>query len=156
MKKSGFTKVVPIDSSRLYIVFFLALGAKGQGSWGTTFSSCCKAAQWWGNKNTSQQWENPDEAPSSVKEMTRRVKSQIMSMYSEKQLANPEIQKRLALMDSPAFREFMKDAYATGLNQRKINDFWESQGFRVKRKYPEMFHHSFLPGSRRIMMRRCD
>ncbi len=98
------------------------------------------------NKNLPQQGKNPDARPIPIEKIIQQNKSQMMSILSEKQLANPEIQKRLALMDSPAYREFMKDAYATGLNQRKMNDFWESQGFRVKREYPEMFRHYFPTG----------
>lgn len=98
------------------------------------------------NRNGPQQGQNPDKAPIPIEEIARRMKINLMSRHSEEQLAKPEIQKRLAVMDSPEFLEFMKDTPATGHNLRKWNDFWESQGFPVKRGYPEIFRHHFPTG----------
>ena len=78
----------------------------------------------------------------------QRVKSQMMSMYSEEQLANPEAQRMFAVMDSPKYHDFLEKHLATGSppNYREWNDFWESQGVSVKREYSEMFRHYFSTG----------
>ena len=96
------------------------------------------------NRNSPQQEQTLDEA--RIEKLRSQIKSQIMSMHTEEQLADPDRQKRLAVFDSPEFLEFMKDSHPTGLDQRKLNDFWESQGFPVKRNYLEMFHKVFPSG----------
>ena len=98
------------------------------------------------NGNVPQQEKNPDKASMPIEERMQRAKSQMMSIFSEEQLANPETQKMLAVMGSPEFSEFMKNAHATGYEHRKWNDFWESQGFPVKRDYIEVFRHYFPTG----------
>ena len=98
------------------------------------------------NRNVPPQGQNPDKVPIPIKDIARRFKNNLMARHSEEQLANPDIQKRLAIMDSPEFLEFMKDTSATGPNLRKWNDFWESQGVSVKREYPEIFRHYFPTG----------
>lgn len=98
------------------------------------------------NRNVPQQEKNPDKASMPIEERMQRAKSQMMSIFSEEQLANPETQRMLAVMGSPEFSEFMKNAHATGYEHRKWNDFWESQGFPVKRDYIEVFRHYFPTG----------
>ena len=95
------------------------------------------------HRNSSHREENEE---SSAKRITQRIRSSIRSRYSEKELADPEIQKRLAVYDSPGFLDFMKDVHSTELTERKWNDFLESQGLPVKREYPEMFRHYFPTG----------
>lgn len=100
------------------------------------------------NRNGPQLGKNPDEIPMDTKERMQRVKSQMMSMYSEEQLANPETQRMFAVMDSPKYHDFVEKHLATGSppNYGEWNDFWESQGVSVKREYPEMFRHYFPTG----------
>ncbi len=94
-------------------------------------------------RNSLQRKENEE---SLAERITQRVRNNIRSIYSEKQLADPEIQKRLAVYDSPAFLEFMKDVDSTEMTERKWNDFWESQGFPVHRDYTKIFRNSFPTG----------
>ena len=98
------------------------------------------------NRNVPQQEKNSDKASMPIGERMQRTKSQMMSIFSEEQLANPETQRMFAVMGTPEFSEFWADAHATGYEHRKWNDFWESQGVPVKREYPEVFRHFFPTG----------
>ena len=98
------------------------------------------------NRKVLQKEKNPDKVSMPIEERMQRAKSQMMSIFSEEQLAAPETQRMFAVMGTPEFSEFWADAHATGYEHRKWNDFWESQGFPVKREYPEVFRHFFPTG----------
>ena len=98
------------------------------------------------HRNSSHREENEESLDKREKRRIQGIISSIRSIYSEEELADPETQRQLAVYDSPEFFEFMKDVHPTELTERQWNDFFESQGFPVKREYPEIFRHFFPTG----------
>lgn len=101
------------------------------------------------SRNTLQPSQNPDgnrgEALLSFEEsVARGAKSNFMSLYSEDELATPDMQKFLKAMDSPEVIEWMKDMMENGPNYRKFWDVLESQGIPVDREvFAKLFHKVF-------------
>lgn len=104
------------------------------------------------SRNTLQPSQNPDgnrgEALLSFEEsVARGAKSNFMSLYSEDELATPDMQKFLKAMDSPEAIEWMKDMMENGPNYRKFWDVLESQGIPVDREvFAKLFHKVFPTG----------
>ena len=72
---------------------------------------------------------NPDEESLTFEErVAQRAKSNIMSMYSEEELTTLRKQKLLAAMDSPEFREVLKN-----FSTRNWFDFLDSKGISTDR-----------------------
>ncbi|RKU07125.1 hypothetical protein C6502_17785 [Candidatus Poribacteria bacterium] len=75
--------------------------------------------------------------------MARRGKRTIMAMYSEEELATPEMQKLLEAMDSPEYVEYFKEHPSS----RRWDNFLESKGIPVDREvYNETFRMYFPTG----------
>ena len=86
--------------------------------------------------------ENPEEASLTKEQrIARHAKSFTMSMYGEDQLATPEMQKKLEIMDSPEYHEMLKT-----LSTRNFADFWESKGFPVPRGVDRQIFSRKYPG----------
>ena len=77
--------------------------------------------------------------------IAQRTRRNIMSMYSEKQLATPRLQKKLAVMDSPEYIEFLKSRP----NTRMTREFWKSKGVPVpvdQEVFNTIYHNKFETG----------
>lgn len=93
------------------------------------------------NSQAQRPQQNPDEEPIIIEERgAQRAKSNIMSMYSEEELATPEKQKLLAAMDSPEFDEVSKN-----FSTRNWYDFLESKGIPVNRDALDRVFRSHFP-----------
>ncbi len=88
--------------------------------------------------------ENRDEDTLTIyQKMARRGKRSMMAMYSEEELATPEMQKLLEAMDSPEYVEYFKDRPSS----RRWDNFLESKGIPVDREiYNETFRGLFPTG----------
>lgn len=91
---------------------------------------------------------NPEEDSLTLDE--RIVQSSInnfMSLHSEDELATPEKQKKLEIMNSPEYLEFRKNGREKGYRFRQHADFWESHGFPVERWiFKDAFRKEFPTG----------
>ena len=103
--------------------------------------------------NTLQPSKNPHgnlgEAQLSFEgSIARGAKSNFMSMLSEDELANPDMQKYLKAMDSPEAIEWTKDMMENGgPSYRKWFDVLESQGIPVDREvFSKLFYKVFPTG----------
>ena len=86
---------------------------------------------------------NLDEVPLSLEESVgQRVKSYLMSSFSEEQLATPFAQKMLEAMDSPEYFALLRSDFT----ERQLNDFLESQGVPVIRGHSDTFRKLFPTG----------
>ncbi len=82
------------------------------------------------NRNGLQSPPSRDEEPlDRYERVARHAKSNFMSLLSEEELSTPRIQKLLEVMDSPAFRVFLKTK--NGTSTRAWLEFMESQGVPV-------------------------
>ena len=73
------------------------------------------------------------------------LKNYFMSRYSDEQLATPQIQKWLEVLDSPEALEYMDN----DTNYRKLSNFLESQGITVNwgQTFDKMFREHFPTGT---------
>ena len=80
--------------------------------------------------------------------IVQTAKNNFMSMLSEEELARPDIQKRIAVYDSPQYRELVKEVLENGpISKRKLWDVLESQGIPVDREvFAKLFHKVFPTG----------
>ena len=70
-----------------------------------------------------------------------------MSLYSENDLATPEKQKTLEVMNSPDYLEYIKNFREKGYRFRQSADFWESHGVPLDREvFKDAFRKEFPTG----------
>lgn len=102
-----------------------------------------------GKKNTD---ENQGDELLTLEERAERVtqmaKRNRMAMFSEEELARPDIQKRINLYDSPEFLEMVKEHMESGtFSRRKFWKIFESQGVPVDwGAYTQLFRKVFPTG----------
>lgn len=102
-----------------------------------------------GKKNTN---ENQGDEPLTLEEraerVTQKAKHNRMAMFSEEELARPDIQKRINVYDSPEFLEMVKEHMESGtFSRRKFWKIFESQGVPVDwGAYTQLFRKVFPTG----------
>ena len=103
-------------------------------------------------RNAWQQKTNPNEnqadGPLAFEErVTRGVKSDFMSSLNEEDLATPSTQKTLEIIDSPEYRQWLKETSVTGPNWRTLMDVGESHGIPLDEEmFTKMFDQVFPTG----------
>ena len=97
------------------------------------------------NRKAPQQGQNSDEEPlTSSEKASREIKSNLMSIYTEEQLATPTVQKILETMDSPEYIKYLEKSNRT---YRDLYDFLESKGIPVDRSvFFKLFRDEFPTG----------
>ena len=87
-----------------------------------------------------------EEKAERIVQMAKRNR---MAMFSEEELARPDIQKRINVYDSPEYREMVKESLESGvpISRRKFWDVLESQGIPVDRGvFAALFRKVFPTG----------
>ena len=91
---------------------------------------------------------NPEEELLTPEErIVQRAKNNFMSLYSEDELATPEKQKMLEVMNSPEYLEYIENFREKGYRFRQSAEFWESHGFPLDRQvFKDAFRKNFPTG----------
>ena len=159
MKNQVNRKVVLVCSAVLLgivvcmLVWFLLQNHKAQVLQGNSTPIAHNNRRVAQSRNALQPSKNTDENHrrehiALEERIVQTAKNNFMSMLSEEELARPDIQKRIAVYDSPQYRELVKEVLENGpISKRKLGDVLESQGIPVDREvFAKLFHKVFPTG----------
>ena len=96
-------------------------------------------------RKAPQQSQHSDAEPLTLEERTARDLLQFRSIHTEEQLASPEVQKLLEVIDSPAFIKYLEKG---DNSSRAWNEFLGSQGLSsLEPAFFDVFRNEFPTGS---------